>query len=69
VKRCKDAIQAGKLEDIDVSVDQGKWHNIKEEKIKKRKVQSKLLVVCTCTTSDRLEHYSFRMDAATFPFK
>ena len=35
--RCKDAIQAGKLEDIDVSVDQGKWHNIKEEKIKKER--------------------------------
>jgi len=35
--RCKEAIQAGKLEDIDVSVDQGKWHNIKEEKIKKKK--------------------------------
>jgi hypothetical protein len=31
--RCKDDIQAGKLEDIDVSVDQEKWHNIKEEKI------------------------------------
>jgi hypothetical protein len=37
ISRCKDAIQACKLEDIDVSVDQGKWHNIKEEKIKKKK--------------------------------